>query len=99
VGGAHSSHSRILSAALLALDGVPAAWTGLGALLAGAGERAPAHALTLASSTDGLDTRRRVDLSGIRALPDRYPPGDTGNVRPPSDSGRGGATSVGVASR
>jgi hypothetical protein len=51
---------------------VPASWTGLGALLAGAGERAPADALTLAAvaaGTAGTDTHRQVDLSGIWALP------------------------------
>ncbi|MGY1669098.1 hypothetical protein [Geodermatophilus sp. SYSU D00710] len=54
------------------LTGVPASWTGLSALLTGAGERAPADALTLASlasGAGGTGTRGRVDLSGIWALP------------------------------
>ena len=52
--------------------GVPASWTGLGPLLAGAGKRAPADALTLASLTPGAGatgTRGQVDLSGIWAMP------------------------------
>jgi hypothetical protein len=52
-----------------ALTGVPASWAGFGALLAGAGERAPADALRLASvTTDMAGTADRVDLSGMWAL-------------------------------
>jgi hypothetical protein len=54
------------------LVGVPASWTGLGALLAGAGERSPADALTLATVAAGTargNTGPQVDLSGIWALP------------------------------
>ena len=53
-----------------ALSGVPASWAGFGALLAGAGERAPADALRLAAVTTGTaGTADRVDLSGMWALP------------------------------
>jgi hypothetical protein len=51
---------------------VPASWTGLGPLLAGVGERAPADALTfaaVASGTSRPDGPPAVDLSGIWALP------------------------------
>jgi hypothetical protein len=54
------------------LTDVPSSWTGLGPLLAGAGERAPADALTLtavASGTSRPDGPPAVDLSGIWALP------------------------------
>jgi hypothetical protein len=51
---------------------VASSWTGLDALLGGAGERAPEDALTLAAVTAGTrqgDGRSQVDLSGIWALP------------------------------
>jgi hypothetical protein len=51
---------------------VPSSWTGLSALLSGAGERAPTDALTLAAVTSGTgraDGRPQVDLSGIWAQP------------------------------
>ena len=54
------------------LTGVPSSWTGLGALLSGAGERAPADALTLAAVASGTGQSKaghQVNLSGISALP------------------------------
>jgi hypothetical protein len=53
-----------------ALTGVPASWAEFGALLAGAGERAPGDALRLAAVTAGTaGTADRVDLSGMWARP------------------------------
>jgi hypothetical protein len=53
-----------------ALTGVPASCDGFGALLAGAGERSAAEALTLATVvSDGSGTGARTDLSGIWARP------------------------------
>jgi hypothetical protein len=53
-----------------ALTGVPASWAGFGALLNGAGERAPADALRLATvAADMAGAAGRMDLSGIWALP------------------------------
>jgi len=52
------------------LTGVPASWAGFGALLAGAGERAPADALRLGAVAAGTaGSAGRVDLSGMWALP------------------------------
>ena len=48
---------------------MPSSWTGLGALLAGVAEGAPADALTLAAVTSGAghaQGRPQADLSGIR---------------------------------
>jgi hypothetical protein len=62
---------------------VPATWTGLGELLAGAGERAPADALTLAAVASGnSDTSARppIDLSEIWALPPDMAAARTNNV-------------------
>jgi hypothetical protein len=70
-----------------ALTGVPASWAGFGALLAGAGERAPADALRLAAVTAG--TADRVDLSGMWALPaDPAAPRSHELIRAPDDRGR-----------
>lgn len=49
---------------------MPSSWTGVDALLGGAGERAPADALALAAVASGAshaDGRPQVDLSGIWA--------------------------------
>jgi hypothetical protein len=57
-------------AARARLAGVPSSWDGFGALLAGAGERAPADALALAEAVQAGDRREtQVDFAGMWATP------------------------------
>jgi hypothetical protein len=69
---------------------VPASWEGFGALLASAGERAPADALTLAAIVaNDTGARPRVDLSGMWALPAEMAPAGSAWVnRALDDKGR-----------